>query len=54
MLAVSFIHVKDSHYLKPDIPTGFFTTLTLWFTLVAWEKPLPNPSPGKGGAFRPM
>lgn len=42
MLAVSFIHVKDSHYLKPDIPTGFFTTLTLWFTLTAWEKPLPN------------
>ena len=57
MLVVSFIHVKDSHYLKPDIPTGFFTTLTLWFTLVAWEKPLPNrhpegTRPEKGGAFR--
>ncbi|HYI16801.1 MAG TPA: phospholipid carrier-dependent glycosyltransferase [Thermomicrobiales bacterium] len=52
MLAVSFIHIKDSHYLKPDIPTGFFTTLTLWFTLVAWERarePHPNPSPtGRG------
>ena len=47
MLAVSFIHVKDSHYLKPDIPTGFFTTLTLWFTLTAWEvnNPLPNRHP---------
>ncbi|HEX5164088.1 MAG TPA: hypothetical protein VFV93_01730, partial [Thermomicrobiales bacterium] len=45
MLAVSFIHVKDSHYLKPDIPTGFFTTLTLWFALGAWEKPLPQPAP---------
>ncbi len=38
MLAVSFIHVKDSHYLKPDVPTGFFTTLVLWFTLSAWER----------------
>ncbi len=55
MLAVSFIHVKDSHYLKPDIPTGFFTALTLWFTLVGWEnarKPHPNPSPTRGGASR--
>jgi hypothetical protein len=38
LLAVSFIHMKDSHYLKPDIPTAFFTTLTLWLTWDAWEK----------------
>jgi 4-amino-4-deoxy-L-arabinose transferase-like glycosyltransferase len=60
LLAVSFIHVKDSHYLKPDVPTGFFTALTLWFVVGAWGKavgpdePLPNPSPGKGGAFGPL
>lgn len=41
MLAVSFIHVKDSHYLKPDVPTGFFTALTLWFTLNAVESDQP-------------
>jgi predicted membrane-bound mannosyltransferase len=37
LLAVSFLHVKDSHFLKPDIPTAFFTSLTLWFTLDALE-----------------
>ncbi|HEU5421970.1 MAG TPA: glycosyltransferase family 39 protein [Nitrolancea sp.] len=37
ILAVSYLHVKDSHYLKPDIPTAFFTALTLWFTLDALE-----------------
>jgi hypothetical protein len=36
-LAVSFLHVKDSHFLKPDVPTAFFTALTLWFTLDALE-----------------
>jgi hypothetical protein len=30
--------MKDSHYLKPDIPTAFFTTLTLWLTWDAWER----------------
>ncbi len=37
LLAVSTLHVKDSHYLKPDIPTAFFATLTLWFTLDALD-----------------
>lgn len=38
MLAVSFVHVKDSHFLKPDVPTAFFTALTLWFALDALER----------------
>ena len=38
LLAVSFVHVKDAHFLKPDVPTGFFTALTLWCTLNAWER----------------
>ena len=37
LLAVSTLHVKDSHYLKPDVPTAFFATLTLWFTLNALD-----------------
>lgn len=37
MVAVSFIHVKDSHYLKPDVPLAFFVALTLWFTIDALE-----------------
>jgi len=54
MLAVSFIHVKDSHYLKPDVPTGFFTALTLWFALGVWTEPHPpTPSPtGRGRSAR--
>jgi 4-amino-4-deoxy-L-arabinose transferase-like glycosyltransferase len=38
LLAVSFIHVKDSHFLKPDVPTAFFASLTLLLTLRAWQQ----------------
>lgn len=38
LLAVSFVHVKDSHYLKPDAPTGFFCALVLWLSLDALEQ----------------
>jgi 4-amino-4-deoxy-L-arabinose transferase-like glycosyltransferase len=38
MMAVSFLHIKDSHYLKPDVPIAFFAALTLWFTLDALNK----------------
>ena len=37
MLAVSLLLSTDAHYLKPDVPTAFFTALTLWFTLDAIE-----------------
>jgi hypothetical protein len=37
LLALSFLHIKDSHYLKPDVPAAFFTTLALWFSLDAIE-----------------
>jgi 4-amino-4-deoxy-L-arabinose transferase-like glycosyltransferase len=37
MVAVSFVHVKDSHYLKPDVPLAFFVALSLWFTLDALQ-----------------
>jgi 4-amino-4-deoxy-L-arabinose transferase-like glycosyltransferase len=38
LLALSFIHIKDSHFLKPDVPAAFFATLTLWLALDAWER----------------
>lgn len=38
LLAVSFVHVKDSHFLKPDVPTGFFCVLALWVSLDALER----------------
>lgn len=37
LLAVSQMHVEESHYFKSDIATSFFTALTLWFTLDALE-----------------
>jgi hypothetical protein len=33
------LHRKDSQYLRPDVPAAFFATLTLWFTIRAWERP---------------
>ena len=45
LLAVSFIHVKDSHFLKPDVPTGFFTTLALWLTLRCLDSGATNRRP---------
>ncbi|HET9015065.1 MAG TPA: glycosyltransferase family 39 protein [Thermomicrobiaceae bacterium] len=37
IVAVSLLLSTDAHYLKPDVPTAFFTALTLWFTLGALE-----------------
>lgn len=33
LLAVSVLHVRDSHFLTVDIPSAFFATLSLYFCL---------------------
>ena len=38
-LAVMPNHVRESHYTLTDVPTGFFTTLTLLLALRASERP---------------
>ena len=37
-LAVSFLHVRDSHYGVPDVVTTFFIGLTVLFCILAWQK----------------
>lgn len=39
LFAVVPYHVRESHYVLSDVPTGFLTTLTFWLTLVAAEQP---------------
>jgi hypothetical protein len=36
--AVIPYHVRESHYVLADVPTAFFTTLTLWLALRAHER----------------
>ncbi len=33
LLAVSFLHVKDSHYITVDVPATFFVILSFFFAL---------------------
>jgi hypothetical protein len=37
LMAVVSSHVRESHYVLTDVPTAFFTTLTLWLSLRAIE-----------------
>jgi 4-amino-4-deoxy-L-arabinose transferase-like glycosyltransferase len=37
LMAVVSPHVRESHYVLTDVPTAFFTTLTLWLSLRAIE-----------------
>jgi hypothetical protein len=37
-LAVSFLHVRDSHYGVPDVVATFFICLTVLFSIVAYQK----------------
>jgi 4-amino-4-deoxy-L-arabinose transferase-like glycosyltransferase len=38
LCAVIPSHVRESHYVLADVPTAFFTTLTLWLALRAHER----------------
>lgn len=38
LCAVIPYHVRESHYVLADVPTAFFTTLTLWLALRALER----------------
>jgi hypothetical protein len=38
LCAVTPYHVRESRYVLADVPTAFFTTLTLWLTLRAHER----------------
>lgn len=37
-LAFTFLHVKESHYIKQDVVTGFFVLAAIYFTLNILEK----------------
>jgi 4-amino-4-deoxy-L-arabinose transferase-like glycosyltransferase len=37
-LAVSFLHVRDSHYGVPDVTAPFFICLTILFCVLAYQK----------------
>jgi hypothetical protein len=39
LLAVLPYHVRESHFVLADVPTAFFTTLTLWLSVRADERP---------------
>src|SRR5690606_31403208 len=39
ILAVVPYHVRESHFVLADVPAAFFTTLVLWLTLRARERP---------------
>jgi 4-amino-4-deoxy-L-arabinose transferase-like glycosyltransferase len=39
LIAVNPNHVRESHYVLTDVPTAFFTTLTLLLSLRAYERP---------------
>lgn len=38
LLAVSFLHVKDSHYITVDVPATFFVLLSFFFSLLIFQE----------------
>ncbi len=38
LLAVTFLHVRDSHYGVPDVATAFFIGLTVLLCILTWQK----------------
>ncbi|MGH7894240.1 MAG: hypothetical protein ACREQL_06195, partial [Candidatus Binatia bacterium] len=43
LLAVSFIHVRESHYVWYDLPAGTAALVTTWLALRAVQRPTPGP-----------
>ncbi|MFQ5902872.1 MAG: ArnT family glycosyltransferase, partial [Candidatus Binatia bacterium] len=39
LLAVNYLHVKDSHYITPDVPVAFMLMAAFWFAVRISEKP---------------
>ncbi len=37
-LAVTPIHVEESRWITPNVPTGFFVLLSFYFAYLVWEK----------------